>query len=75
MRYSHCKCGKCESWGSDMTLLMCSVCPYCGTDYMGNPPTPHKWIITEVDKDEGMKSLTICAYCLKTKKQIEVEKK
>jgi len=70
MRHWTCKCGKCEAFGSDPPPY-CSICKDCGTNYMGEVPKEHKWIITHVETDEGLKVLTRCGYCYKTKKQIE----
>lgn len=70
MRYWHCKCGKCEAFGSDPPKP-CMVCPECGTDYMGNPPKDHDWVVEQTETDEGPKPLSRCRYCYKTKGQLE----
>jgi len=74
MKYWKCKCGKCEAFGSD-SPPPCISCSDCGTDYTGNKPIEHLWSIEQVETDEGLKPLSRCRYCYKTKGQIEKENK
>lgn len=76
MRYSRCKCGKSEHWGSGMSPFSCTPCDECGTVPASGPnthplPTPHEYRETKVEIDGGFGVLTRCMICQQTKAQIE----
>lgn len=75
MKYYRCQCGKREAWGS-MPPPRCTGCPDCGTTLDTSPtahtaPEPHHYVSTQVQTDEGPKPLTRCAWCTRTKAEIE----
>jgi hypothetical protein len=80
MQYYRCKCGIMESYGS-MSPPQCMKCGSCGSDLATAPdrhhePKPHKFeTIQTVQTDEGDKTLTLCNYCHKSKRDIEDEQK
>lgn len=74
MRYYRCKCGKRTAWGS-MPPYPCSGCPDCGTTLDESPdshraPTPHEFIETPVETDNGPQPLTRCRWCHRTKAEL-----
>jgi len=76
MLYYRCKCGKHEAWGSDSPPL-CAKCDECGTSLATGPkghvePKDHDFsMVTQVKTDEGLKPLTRCKYCYRTRDEIE----
>lgn len=77
MQYYRCRCGKAECYGS-MGPTPCMGCDKCGTTLNQHPdfhktPEPHSFVVTGVDTDEGVKDLTICKWCMKSKKELHEE--
>ena len=76
MQFWRCKCGESTAFGSDPPAK-CDFCEKCSTTLEGHPDhhkterTPHKWVQSPVETDEGPKPLTRCQYCHRTKKEIE----
>ena len=75
MRYSRCRCGELEHWGSGMSPHRCARCPKCGSDIASGPsshgePLDHEFVAHEVETDEGPKPLSRCRYCHRTRSQI-----
>lgn len=75
MLYYRCKCGKREAWGS-MPPPQCAICPECKSDLAlskdsHSEPKPHEFEETDVQTDEGVKKLSRCRWCDKTRKQIQ----
>ena len=71
MKFYRCECGKHEAIGS-MPPNPCDGCEDCGTNLSTHPdfhqlPKPHEYVETEVETDEGKKTLTICRWCNKRK--------
>ena len=78
MQYWKCKCGKSEFYGSGMGPSPCQECPDCHTTVSQSPEghkraVPHEFNVHQVETDEGMKPLSRCRWCLKTKAHIEKE--
>ena len=76
MRYWACKCGKSEHWTSGMVPPPCVECGDCHTVASQDPKNhvraiPHEFMVGEVETDDGMKPLSMCKWCLKTRSQIE----
>ncbi len=75
MRMWRCRCGEHRAYGSDPPPR-CSKCERCGSGLGGSPLStfevaPHLMVPTQVETDEGKKTLTRCMYCHETKSQIE----
>lgn len=78
MIYGQCKCGAIQFWGSGMNPAPCNPCKQCGTipaTHVNAHPEPidHEFYVSQVETDEGMKPLSRCRYCMKTKAQIAKE--
>jgi hypothetical protein len=78
MRYYRCRCGKLEAHCSGMLPHPCTGCPDCGTNLAEAPgahkaPLPHAFVVGQVETDEGMKPLSRCTWCMKTRRQLESE--
>lgn len=80
MNFHRCKCGEKQCWESGMPPPRCTPCEKCGTVPGPGPnahpdPIPHEFTaVSEVETDEGMKKLTRCRWCHKTKAEIEYKK-
>lgn len=78
MQYYRCKCGTHEAYGS-MSPPRCAGCEQCGTDLSTHPdfhrkPLPHDFSsVQSVETDEGKKTITLCRYCGKTKKELGID--
>lgn len=81
MRYSQCKCGKRQHWGSGMQPNLCDPCVKCGSIPAESPsthpdPVPHDFSAVQmVETDEGKKPLTRCRHCFMTAAEIAERQK
>jgi len=67
MRYSRCKCGKCEYYDSGMPPQPCQGCKECGTTFAGGPDghkplEPHEWE-PRFDSRSGKPARPVCKRC------------
>lgn len=71
-----CRCGAAKWWEGKHRPPLCMACPRCGTGLApenGFPlaPEPHTFsFVEEVETDEGLRPLTRCLYCLRTRYQL-----
>jgi len=71
MRYSQCKCGELQFFGS-MSPFPCSWCEKCQTGIGGKPERiPHEMEPWKVETDEGYKILSRCRWCMQKKRVLE----
>ena len=77
MLHYQCKCGKNKSYGS-MSPASCFECEDCHTTLehyssLHERAKEHNWSKTEVNTDEGIKTLTICSWCGIRKREWEIK--
>ncbi len=74
MRFYNCECGKTTSYGS-IPSPRCMGCSECGTRPscygIYKPPVPHIYYYEDVQTDEGIKQISTCWWCRRTKVEIE----
>ena len=71
MQYYRCKCGSCESWGSDGPP-QCARCSKCGSNLATHPdfhhePKEHDFSDTAAI---GKDVIEVCRYCHRTRDQV-----
>jgi uncharacterized protein with PIN domain len=75
VQYSRCKCGWYQALGS-MPQPRCARCPKCGSDIAPGPnshrdPVAHDFsLVAQVDTDEGLKPLSRCLHCGRSRREI-----
>lgn len=77
MKGWQCKCGKHKGFGTDGPAR-CAFCETCKTTVETSPelheiqPRPHEYYTEQVETDGGIKPLSRCKYCHRTKLEIEI---